>query len=412
MRDRADAADAAGGSLPRSRMGARPLVAESVAGLLQRPGRSLLTMLGTILGIGSFVVILGLSATASGQISHDFSLLKATQVTVHPQGTTPVAIPADATARLARIDGVVDSGTWWRIDPPTGDGFPVRAGLSQDDVPVDLFAAAPGAMRAAQLHLVQGRLYDDYAEQHASHVIVLSAAAAQQLGIRDISQGPAVFVGDDAYTVVGIFDAAPGLSQVLTGALLPTSTVLARYGQPLTDNPETVLIRTRVGAAQVVADQAAVALRPDAATLLAAQAPPEPEALRASVTGNVNALVLVLAIVTLVIGAVGIANTTLVAVVERTPEIGLRRALGARPRHVAGQFLVDATVLGAIGGIVGTSLALAVVLVISVAQHWTPLIAPAVVLAAPFGGAVVGMLAGAYPAWRASRVEPVVALQH
>jgi putative ABC transport system permease protein len=212
--------------------------------------------------------------------------------------------------------------------------------------------------------------------------------------------------------VVGIFDAAPGLSQVLTGALLPTSTVLARYGQPLTDNPETVLIRTRVGAAQVVADQAAVALRPDAATLLAAQAPPEPEALRASVTGNVNALVLVLAIVTLVIGAVGIANTTLVAVVERTPEIGLRRALGARPRHVAGQFLVDATVLGAIGGIVGTSLALAVVLVISVAQHWTPLIAPAVVLAAPFGGAVVGMLAGAYPAWRASRVEPVVALQH
>jgi putative ABC transport system permease protein len=116
-------------------------------------------------------------------------------------------------------------------------------------------------------------------------------------------------------------------------------------------------------------------------------------------------------VVCLVIGAVGIANTTLVAVMERTGEIGLRRALGARSRHITVQFLTESGALGLLGGVVGTSVGTAVVVAVSAFREWTPVIAPLTLAAAPALGLATGLLAGLYPAWRASRVPPAEALR-
>ncbi|OXY88640.1 hypothetical protein BEK98_41070 [Streptomyces diastatochromogenes] len=107
----------------------------------------------------------------------------------------------------------------------------------------------------------------------------------------------------------------------------------------------------------------------------------------------------------------GIASTTFVAVLERTAEIGLRRALGARARHIAAQFLTESTALGLIGGPVGTALAVAAVLVVALAKSWTAVLDPATVLPAPLLGAAVGLLAGLCPSVRAARVEPPEALR-
>ncbi|MFD0630372.1 ABC transporter permease [Catenulispora yoronensis] len=111
------------------------------------------------------------------------------------------------------------------------------------------------------------------------------------------------------------------------------------------------------------------------------------------------------------IGAVGIANTTLVAVLERTGEIGLRRSLGARPRHIAGQFLAESTVLGTLGGLIGTSVGVGLVVGVAVSRDWTAVLQPWAVLPAPLIGSVVGLLAGLYPALRAAWIEPVEALR-
>src|SRR6185295_5571265 len=116
-----------------------------------------------------------------------------------------------------------------------------------------------------------------------------------------------------------------------------------------------MLIETRLGAAQVVAERAAATLRPERPELFKVAAPADPRQLRSGVTGDLNSLFLLLAAISLVIGAVGIANTTLVAVLERVNEIGLRRALGARPRHIALQFLAESAALGLLGGLIGTS---------------------------------------------------------
>ncbi|CAN5569558.1 hypothetical protein BH24ACT5_BH24ACT5_03150 [soil metagenome] len=109
--------------------------------------------------------------------------------------------------------------------------------------------------------------------------------------------------------------------------------------------------------------------------------------------------------------AIGIANTTLVAVLGRRAEIGVRRALGARHRHIAAQFLTESAALGGLGGLLGTSVGMITVVAVVASRDWTTTLGARYLAAAPFAGAVTGLLAGLQPARRASRITPASALR-
>ena len=113
----------------------------------------------------------------------------------------------------------------------------------------------------------------------------------------------------------------------------------------------------------------------------------------------------------LVVGAIGIANITLVSVMERTGEIGLRRAIGATRGHIAAQFLLESASMGVVGGILGASLGVLITVGVSAYQVWTPVLDPAVPFLAPLIGGIIGLVSGTYPALRAARLEPVEALR-
>jgi ABC-type antimicrobial peptide transport system permease subunit len=175
--------------------------------------------------------------------------------------------------------------------------------------------------------------------------------------------------------------------------------------------PELVVVETRIGATSLISQQIPPALRPDSVRGLRVAAPSEPKRARDLVQRDLNVLFLMLSGVSLLVGAIGIANVTLVSVIERTGEIGLRRALGAARRHIAFQFLLESAAMGLFGGILGASLGVLVVVGVSAYQSWTPVLDPLVPLAAPLIGGLTGLISGAYPALRAARLEPVEALR-
>ncbi|MFI6585515.1 ABC transporter permease [Embleya sp. NPDC050493] len=400
-----------------SRQHLRDLFAEALAGMLQRPARSILTALGTVLGVGTFVAILGLTATATGQIGDRFNALTATEVTVEDTGgqdaaVQPLMFTPDADQRVRALNGVEHAGVHWNIRLPSGTT--VRAapvGRDAGGQQITVLAASPGLLDAAGPHWATGRGYDTFHDQRAEAVAVIGEGMATRLGITTLDTTPAIFIGDTPFTVIGILADTDRKPDLLLSVLIPRTTAEKIYGPPDPADRAHMLVTTEIGAARQVAGETPYALRPDAPDAFKPIPPPDPRTLRDNVTDDLGALFLLLAGICLIIGAVGIANTTLVAVMERTAEIGLRRALGARGRHIAGQFLTESATLGALGGLVGTSLGTVTVVATAAAKQWTPVIDPTTVAAAPLIGLATGLLAGLYPAWRAARIEPVEALR-
>jgi putative ABC transport system permease protein len=393
------------------------LVSESLAGIVQRPGRTALTLLGTVLGVGAFTTILGLTATASGQISKDFTVLAATQVTVNDVGSesarqvdrTIYDFPPDADTRVERLNGALHAGVTWTVSKQKPSVSGTSTGIDAHQMDVD--AASPGYLRALDPTMKHGLLYDQFHDGRHMRVAVLGSAAAALVGIDNLANNPAVFVDGIGYTVIGILGNVSRDPGALLKVLIPDQTAVAMYGPPGPDTPAHMLIETRLGAAPLIARQAPTALRPDQPAVLQAVPPPDPRQLRETVTGSLNSLFLLLAGITLLIGAAGIANTTLVAVMERIGEIGLRRALGARPRHVAAQFLTESTTLGTLGGLIGSATGITVTVLVALAHSWTAVLDPLTTLPAPLIGTVTGLLAGVYPALRAAHIEPLAALK-
>lgn len=403
------------GVLPGSALDGRDLVREVLASLLARPGRAALTILGTVLGIGALVATLGIAQTAGGQIVSRFNELAATSVRVEPQssfGSSPRSstIPFDAEDRLVRLNGVRAAGTRSEVD--VGESLvrsvPVNDPLGQTAFQIDVVATSPGLLDAVRGSVATGRYFDSGHSERADPVVVLGPGAAERLNVNRVSQQPAIYIGEELFVVIGILGDVAREPDLLNAVLLPDGTAAERYDL---EAPGAVVVDTEVGAAQLIGGQAAVALDPNEPDRLQVTTPPDPTALRGEVQADVNALFLVLGGVSLLVGAIGIANVTLVSVLERVGEIGLRRALGAARRHVALQFLVESAAMGLAGGMVGASLGVLVIVAVSAVRVWTPVLDAWVPLGAPVLGGVVGLLAGVYPSLRAASLEPVDALR-
>lgn len=391
----------------------RDLLDEVFAGLFARPGRMLLTVLGTVIGLGALVATLGLSLTASSRIVGRFDELAATQVTitVNPaESGAPRVIPWDAPHRLDGLNGVVSAGNLSEVD--VGDTLvsasPVNDPQRRTNFKLAVLAASPELFSAVRATLRTGRLLDSGHAGRGDRVVVLGPNAAAQLGVTRVDQLPAISIGDQVFMVIGILGSVERQFDLLSAVILPEGTAQRLYHLRA---PTSVIVETRLGAAALIGRQSPVALNPQDPTGFKVASPEQPQRVRAGVQRDLNVLLLMLGGVSLLVGAIGIANVTLVSVMERVGEIGLRRALGATRRHIASQFLLESATMGIIGGLLGASLGLLVVVGVSFYQTWTPVIDPAVPMLAPLVGGVTGLLAGLYPALRAARLEPVDALR-
>ena len=405
-------------SARRDRFSLRDLLAEAAHGIGARPGRLLLTILGTVLGIGSVVVTVGLAQTAAGQIGAQFDAVAATQVVIEAESTRTMTgqsratrtLPLDAPERVLRLNGVEKAGLVAAVDIGDRDvtAVPVNDPSAARTSKPPVLATSGGLLEAVRGEVVTGRYFDDGHSDRADRVVVLGERAAAKLGINRVESQPSIFLGEDNYTVIGIITGMERRADLLDSVILPLGTALADFG---TTGDEELQIQIATGAGPLVKEQAPIALDPDNPESFKVAAPPTASDLRQGVQADINAIFLALGGVALLVGGLGIANVTLLSVMERRGEIGLRRALGATRRNIAGQFVVESVVIGLLGGLIGAAIGVFVVVGTSAFKDWTAILDVRMALGAALMGGVIGLVAGLYPAMKAAAIEPISALR-
>ncbi len=396
-------------------------------GLLAHKMRSALTMLGIVFGIAAVIAMtaiteggkqrqleqirqIGMNAIQVRALPLEGSRLLA-QRRINPDGLTRV----DLDALRRHVDGIEAAAAWKAVKAEVRLGDQVAEEATPQGVTGDLQAVL-------DFHVEKGRFLGEADETAGARVCVLGAEVARQLGAE---VGTAVTVGDQLLTVVGVMGrkayASSDISDIAISdrnrdVYLPFST-LRSYYRKLTRESQMDVIALRMRSDDGLVERSQLARRIVADLHRGAEdytvSVPLEVLRQAQATREVfNLLIIVIAAISLLVGGIGIMNIMLATVTERTREIGIRRAVGAGQRAVLAQFLVEASLLSAVGGIIGllggVAGALAVEAVFGFAVAFSPVIA---VLAVGIS-VLIGIVFGLFPAWKAARMDPVEALRN
>jgi putative ABC transport system permease protein len=240
-------------------------------------------------------------------------------------------------------------------------------------------------------------------------VVVLGAAAAERLGIGRIYPGQRVWLGGQWFYVAGILTPAALAPEIDTSALVGFTAAKRYLG--FDGHATTVYVRAETSQVSAVQSVLAATANPKAPNEVNVSQPSATLQARAAAQGALNGLFLGLGAVSLLVGAVGVANIMVISVLERRSEIGLRRALGATKGHIRLQFLSEAVLLALLGGAVGVAAGAIATAVYATTKHWA-IVVPTVAWAGGFGAALaIGAIAGLLPALRAARLAPTDALR-
>jgi putative ABC transport system permease protein len=265
-----------------------------------------------------------------------------------------------------------------------------------------------------------GRYFTAQEEQRSSRVAVIGANVSESLFPRGDGVGKPVMIDGAEYTVIGVFDKAKGgffgENGMDNAVVIPLSTARSRYPQV---NEFLIVAKARPGKRAEAYSEVEWAMRrlrrleTKAENDFALSTPDQIVQQFDQITGLIGLVAIAISGLGLLVGGIGVMNIMLVSVTERTREIGVRKAVGARRRDVVGQFLVEAMTLTGAGGILGIAIAVALTTLLGLLVPSLPSKVPLWALVAGFSMSVaVGVFFGVWPALKASRLDPVEALRY
>jgi putative ABC transport system permease protein len=387
--------------------------------------RSGLTALGIIIGVGTIIALIGIGNGAKAQVEAQVASLGKNVVLIYPgsssssggvrlgYGSSVTLSADDAEAIEDEIPNVV------AVSPEVYAYTQVAAG--NQNWKTKIYGESPEYFDIRQWPLAEGDLFSDSDVRGANKVAVLGETTARQLFGDESPVGEVVRVQNVPFTIVGLLS-AKGFSvkghdqdnvlfipyttalQRLMGRNTPLYGINAQAddGSSMDDVKQqiTELLRQRHRIEPGKEDDFVVRSQQEIAETATATA------------RTMTFLLSAIASVSLLVGGIGIMNIMLVSVVERTREIGIRRAVGARARDILRQFLVEAFTLSSIGGLIGITLGVAALKILSEAAHWPTLVSANSVVIGFLFSAAVGVFFGFYPARKAARLDPIDALRY
>jgi len=376
-------------------------------GLRTRRLRAALSALGITIGVAAIVAVLGLSSSSQAGLLAEIDKLGTNLLTVANGQTLfgqaaelPLAAPG-MIARIGPVQQVQYTGS------TSANVYRSRLIPSVNTNALSVQAASLGLPRTVGATIAAGSYLNAATAQQP--VAVLGAAAAQRLGIDRLYPGERIWLGGMWFYLAGILNSAP-LTPEIDASVLVGFAAAKRY-LGFDGHPTEIYVRSVTSQTAAVQSVLGATANPEAPNEVTVSQPSVALTLRAQAQGALNSLFLGLGAVSLLVGAVGVANIMLIGVLERRGEIGLRRSLGATKGNIRTQFLAEAILLALIGGASGVTAGAISTAVYAHVKHWTTVV-PTTAWAGGLGAAVlIGALAGLLPAVRAARMSPTEALR-
>ena len=410
--------------------------------LLRNKLRTFLTMLGMIFGVGSVIAMLSVGAGARREILERIQELGINNIIVHsvkpPEETRP---------------GTQEQGRWMakygllfkdrelleatcpaieRVLPVNLVKQPVWLGSRRSHAAV--MGVLPEHLAMFHLELARGRALNPVDAAECKQVCVVRRGLVEDLQLLDDPLGTQVHIGEESYEIVGVladsgFRAgtreALAIDEHAQDVYIPYTSSMRNFGTftyvqragvqeiSAVELDEMIVVARDTSLVRPVARMVETVLEHDhkkkdyevIVPLLQLQQQEQIQAV-------FNAVMIVIAAISLLVGGIGIANIMLATITERTREIGIRRALGARRRDILVQFLTETAAIGVVGGLFGCLFGLAAVRVVVAYTGWQALTEPQYVVVALSISCLVAVLAGIYPARRAAQMDPIGALRY
>ena len=385
--------------------------------------RSILTMLGIIIGVGAVITSMAIGSGAQAAVLAQIESLGANLVIVIPgavsSGGVSLGTGTRTSLKLADADAIAQQVPEVAAAAPSSQTS-AQAVAGGTNWFTTIVGSTPSWPAVNNWNVAQGRFFTSNEQSQRAKVAVLGSTVAASLFPAGGAVGSGVVIKNVPFRVVGVLDTK---GQTFFGhdrddtIVVPISTLLDR----ITGNSwvgSIAISATAPEAVPGVIDAAERLLR-----LRHHLAPYQPDDFSVHnisdvqqvrlATSQTQALLLAgIAVVSLVVGGIGIMNIMLVSVTERTREIGLRMAVGARGRDILLQFLVEALTLACAGGVIGIGLGFGTARATSALGHWPVLISPFSMILGFTSAALVGVVFGFYPAQRAAALDPIVALRY
>ncbi len=385
--------------------------------------RSLLTMLGIIIGVAAVIAVVSIVQGLDHVISAQFEGVGVTYIVVVPRQDPQDPDLAGREVRLTYEDGlaIMDRATGLNLfNPVFFRGEQIRSGSRRHASTV--LGVGPFHQEVNNHWVDRGRFFSDLDIQRAARVCVLGDKVIEELELEDRILGTDLIVGDSTFTIVGIME---HLGEMFGQSnddlvLIPITTARDIYGEESSRqlrldfqavSPETVdLAEDQIKEVLRKRHRISEGTKDDFRVLLQEELLETTSAILGTITSVVGGIVSI----ALLVGGIGIMNIMLVSVTERTREIGVRKAVGARKSDILIQFLIEAVTISLVGGFIGVLAGWGLGIIgANAIPGFPPAHVPLWSIALAFGfAALVGVFFGTYPAAKAAALDPIEALRH